>query len=445
MRAFLHAADRPWAITKPALEQILQIAARDNPDPDAVAAKLGRPLQNTRTVENRDGIAIIPITGPIFPRANLFTEVSGATSVQVLATDFTTALNDPAISAIVFDIDSPGGELAGINEASQMIFDARGTKPMVAYVGAQAASGGYWFACAADEIVVEETALLGSIGTVCSMTDTTARDAAEGVKHYDIVSSQSPLKRAGPETDAGRAQLQGILDSLADVFIGAVARNRNTGTADVLANFGQGGQLVGQHAVDAGMADRLGSLEGVIADLSKGASGTPALPQNLGGPAATSKGRRMKTPKVAGETADPKLKGAADPEDSDQVRCPNCGTMFDPSENAASDPTHVSALTTAAITGERARIAAITGCEEAKGRENLARTIALETDTTPAAAAKLLASAPIAVIAPVNPLVAAMSGVKNPNIGTGETEKPNDDQAEVAAIIGVFNSLKGAK
>ena len=54
-----------WAITPEALETILAIASRANEDPQAVAAKLGRTLENTRAVRERDGTAIIPITGPI--------------------------------------------------------------------------------------------------------------------------------------------------------------------------------------------------------------------------------------------------------------------------------------------------------------------------------------------------------------------------------------------
>src|SRR6185503_19749583 len=74
MRAFVYAADRPWAITEAGLRQILEIAERSNASPEAVAARLGRPLENTRTVEVRDGVAVIPVTGPIFRYANLFTE-----------------------------------------------------------------------------------------------------------------------------------------------------------------------------------------------------------------------------------------------------------------------------------------------------------------------------------------------------------------------------------
>jgi signal peptide peptidase SppA len=442
INAYCALSDQPWAITEGALDQIVEIAARENLSPEAVAAKIGRPLTNTRTVENRDGVAVLPVTGPIFPRANLFTEVSGATSTQVLATDFTAALNDPAIKAIILNFDSPGGAVAGINEFSQMVYDARGKKPIVSYVGAQAASGGYWIASAADQVVIDPTAILGSIGTVVSMRDTSARDAKDGVKRHEIVSSQSPLKLAGPDTDAGRVHIQGILDSLADTFIGAVARNRNVSTETVLSDFGRGGQLVGEAAVSAGMADRLGSFEGVVAELSQ--SGTPgwSMPKSqnnkLGGTAARNphQGVHQMNEKEAAELKAAEEKKAA------EAKAAADKTASD--NKAAAD---AKAAADTAVAAERTRIAAIVALPEAKGREDLARTIALTTDMSAEAAQKLLAAAPVAGSPAIpNPLAAAMQGVANPKVGTGTGSEPqNDDQAEVAAIVSVMKSLKGVK
>ena len=132
--------------------------------------------------------------------------------------------------------------------------------------------------------------------------------------------------------------------------------------------------------------------------------------------------------------------------DSGQVRCPNCGTVFDAEGNECSEAGST-AIRAAAVSVERARVSAILALPEAKGREDLARTIALETDSTAEAAAKLLAAAPKAA-AVTNPLAAAMANVANPNVGAGSGAADNpkdDDAAEVAAIVGVFNGIKGAK
>lgn len=258
------AAGRPWLITSEALDTVMAVADRQG-DVEALETRLGRSLDNTRSVTVRDGVAVIPVTGPIFRYANLFTEVSGATSTQVLATDIQTALDDPQIRAIVINADSPGGEATGINELSEMIFQARGTKPIKAYVGGQASSAMYWIASAADEVVVDDTAQLGSVGVVLSLRK---REDRPGEKSYEIVSSNAPNKRPDLETEAGMAQLQTRTDELANVFLDKVARNRSIPREEVNDRFRQGGIATGTLAIEAGMADRLGSLESLIAELA---------------------------------------------------------------------------------------------------------------------------------------------------------------------------------
>lgn len=274
VRAFDIAAARPWCILPESLNEILAVADRMG-DPEALETRLGKPLEHTRTVDIRsNGIAIVPVTGPIFRYANLFTRFSGGTSTQVLATDIQTALDDRSVRGVVLDVNSPGGEAAGVNELAQMIFDARSKKPIWAYVGGMGASGGYWIPSAASRVLLDKTALLGSIGVVMSYRDTRARDEKAGVRDVEIVSSSSPDKRLDPTTEIGRAKVLKVVDDMAEVFIGAVARNRDVTREQVIADFGRGGLLVGENAVKAGMADGLSSLESVIAELA-GFASTP--------------------------------------------------------------------------------------------------------------------------------------------------------------------------
>lgn len=271
-RAFDLAAARPWCILPESLNEVLAIADRMG-DPEALETRLGKPLENTRTVDTRsNGIAVVPVTGPIFRYANLLTMISGATSTQVLATDIQTAIDDRSVRGIILDINSPGGEAAGINELAQMIFDARSKKPIWAYVGGTGASGAYWIASAASKILVDKTAILGSIGVVMSYRDTRSRDEKSGVRDVEIVSSNSPDKRLDPTTEIGRAKVLKIVDDMADVFIGSVARNRGVTRDQVISDFGRGGLLVGENAVKAGMADGASSLESAISELAGSAS-----------------------------------------------------------------------------------------------------------------------------------------------------------------------------
>ena len=215
----------------------------------------------------RDDIAILNVMGSIFPRANLFSEISGATSVETLALKFKEALKDDSVKGIILHIDSPGGQVPGIHEFANMIYNARGTKPVRAYVSSLGASAAYWIASAADSISLDATAMVGSIGIVCAWTDDTKANEARGYRDYKIVSSKSPNKQLDPKTEKGRELLLKNLDEITDIFISDVARNRGVTINKVEEKFGQGGVVTASEAVKIGMADELNSLEGVIADL----------------------------------------------------------------------------------------------------------------------------------------------------------------------------------
>src|SRR6185503_9381133 len=126
-----------WAITPAGYQKLIEIASRENVitediaerierRKEAVLARRGALLDGTRNVIRRDGVAVIPVTGPIVRYADIFAEISGATSVETLATDFTAAVTDPLIRSIVFVFDTPGGMVQGINEFATMIDAARG-------------------------------------------------------------------------------------------------------------------------------------------------------------------------------------------------------------------------------------------------------------------------------------------------------------------------------
>lgn len=274
MRLFNFLAGQPWAITADYAQRMVEIyelalerkAKGEELDKQALEKQLGRPLDNTRTVTVRDGVATIPVEGPLFRRADMFTEISGATTVESLAKDFNAALDDPAVKSIVLYIDSPGGEVNGTNEFSDMIFAARGSKPVIAYVAHAGASAAYWIASAADEVVVDATAAVGSIGVIAAVRDPTK----EKSKDIRFVSSQSPNKNPDPTTTSGKSQIQAHVDDLAQVFVDTIARNRNVSSETVVKDFGGGGLLVGQKAVDAGLADRVGSYESVLSELQSG-------------------------------------------------------------------------------------------------------------------------------------------------------------------------------
>jgi len=272
VRAFDACRKDPWAIMPDSLESILNITEMhtngEEIDLNAVAKQIGRPLDNTRTITVRDGVAIIPVSGPIFRFASLFDDISGATSVETLAKDFSEALANDEVKAILFDANSPGGQVSGIKEFSQQIFDARGQKPIVTYTGDLNASAMYWLGSASDKIFAAETARIGSIGVVAAFDDNSKAKERAGIREFKFISSQSPKKQANPATKEGAKDIQIMVDDLATIFLSDVARNRGVSVETVASDFGKGSVMLAEKALQAGMIDGISSFEAVLESLA---------------------------------------------------------------------------------------------------------------------------------------------------------------------------------
>jgi signal peptide peptidase SppA len=408
--AALH--EHPWAITPQALETMIAIV-ENRTDLEAVAAKYGRPLENTGgMVEMRGRTAILAVEGPIFRYANLFTSVSGATSVEGLAVSLNAAVENPLVSQIVLAIDSPGGEVNGINSLADQIRAASSVKPVIAYVDGVGGSAAYWLASAASSIVADESAFVGSLGVVATQVDRKGAQERQGVKHYEIVSSQSPHKRPDPGTSEGRAQLQEMVDTMADLFISRVAKFRGVGPDDVISRYGGGKVLGASQALKAGMVDKVQAFEPFLASLDP----TAATVVQQAAPAAAN------LEEVHMESPNPTPAPAA------QAALP-----APPAQPAAAPATPAVLLRDdpGIIAKDRERSKGILALPEAKGREQLAQMLALETDNDVETARKILTAAPqgAAATPPKTTFEAEMGKLRNPAVGAGQGEGTAKDEA----------------
>lgn len=259
-----------WALQTDALSSLLA-----QMQPNALLNRLPRKADTGQRLANEEGVGVLFVHGPLFKRASLVTNLFGFTTYERLRRDLQAALDDKKIEAIALHIDSPGGEANGCDELANAIYEARRKKPIRAFVSGMACSGGYWIASATQHITASEASVIGSIGVALAITPT--NDA----KRVDFVSSRSPGKRADPTTAAGRSRFQKMVDDLGDVFIAHVARNRGTTPATVADKYGQGGVLVGQQAVKAGMVDAIGQWPDVLKSLRGSYLAHRANPANL--------------------------------------------------------------------------------------------------------------------------------------------------------------------
>jgi len=262
--------------------------------------------------------------------------------------------------------------------------------------------------------------MLGSVGVVASVTDNRDAQRRQGVTRYEIVSSQSPFKRPDPATEQGRSQLQDMVDALADIFISRLALFRNTTADNVAQNFGQGKILIAKQAIGAGMADEVTNFEPLVARLAADRS-----------PRAFISATTTKELPMAEATQ------AVAPPNPTQTPTPVAAPATPSSPQATPTEQPRPAV------NERERMRAILSAPEAQGREQMARTLALETDLDAAAAIKVLASSPKQ--GPANPLAAEMAFVANPKVGAGGGDGDDSPQSEAARILAFVPQARRVK
>lgn len=217
-------------------------------------------------------VGIVSITGELVTRGAWLGASSGLTSYEGIVEQVRGAAEDPAVDTIVLDIDSPGGEALGMTDTARTIRALAGEKRMVAVVNALAASAGYGLATAASEIVINESGVAGSIGVVILHLDRSAQMDELGVKATLI--HAGAMKTVGnpfePLSERDRSVLQAEVDTVMNGFVGLVTDHRPSLTAEAV-RAQEAGIFFGADAVAAGLADRVGTFEDVIAGLSSAA------------------------------------------------------------------------------------------------------------------------------------------------------------------------------
>ncbi len=217
-------------------------------------------------------VAIIPVYGVLTHRAHAKAVSTQMTSTEELSACIRAAVASPDVSSIILDIDSPGGSVFGVQEVSDLIFASRGSKPIIAVANAQAASGAYWIAAQADELVITPSGAVGSIGAFMTHQDNSEKYAKDGVKKTYVTAGKYKVEGndTGPLEGEALANAQNMVDSFYTTFVKAVAKGRGVSVDQVRGeSFGQGRMILARDAVAAGMANRVATLDQVIADQVK--------------------------------------------------------------------------------------------------------------------------------------------------------------------------------
>jgi signal peptide peptidase SppA len=272
------ALEHPWAVT-PAMRTLIanvlvRRAAGEEADAEAIA--VARAQRDTRSVAVPEGgsVAVIPVAGVIAPRMNLFSDVSGGATFEGLGKQVQAAVEDPNVKTIVFDVDSPGGNVAGATEFARQVLAARASKTVIAQVNHLMASAAYWTMAGATEIVASPSSLVGGIGVYALYDDISAVLAELGIKREIFSAGTFKAEGVGglPLTDEARAHMQTLIDGAYGRFVGDVAKGRGVTPTAVRKGFGEGRVLDADAAKAAGLIDRIATLDDTLARVTRSTS-----------------------------------------------------------------------------------------------------------------------------------------------------------------------------
>lgn len=256
--------ETPWLITESGLSLILDIMDARMSGAKLTDEEITVRLQEVGThgedVTNGridSGIGILPIYGPIFGKANMMTEMSGATSLEAFRKDFAAMLADQSIKSIILDIDSPGGTSEMVATTGDEIFAAREIKPVVAFANSTAGSAAYWLGSQAEKFYTSPDGTVGSIGAYTVHQDQSGRDAQQGNRFTYI--SAGPYKTEGnphePLSQEGASYRQEVINEIYEDFLTVVSRGRGVNVDKVKSDFGGGRMLSAKQGIIAGMVD----------------------------------------------------------------------------------------------------------------------------------------------------------------------------------------------
>jgi len=447
----------PWAILPETLTELQQIYLThlrgDKIDLQAVEARLGRPLANEQQqyVVREGGVGVLSATGVMAPKANLFMQVSGGVSTQMLTKQIDSMAADPRIRSAIFNPDSPGGNVLGIPAAAKALRNLAAAKPTVTVVQGVMASAMYWVGSGSNAIFVEgETDMVGSLGVIGRIT----WDKADP-NSMDLV--RGKYKRASVNGAAPSAEYiayqEAQFDYLYTLLIDQVASNRGATSEDVLNRMADGRVFIGQQAIDAGLVDGVSTLDAMVEQLATnpaayasrrkavfavGAPGNPtARPQ---GPAAS-------------------LSASAGAAPKDDINHENQGNVMPQADNPLSreslERDHAalfaqlrSEFASAGATAELERVKSVFAQGSAlPGHEGLVRALALDGKTTglEAAAAILAAEgksrgAALQAHAADAPAAAASSPVEGDPAASAASQ--SDSRSLAKSAVALLNSLR---
>jgi len=217
-------------------------------------------------IPTRNEVLVIPIKGEITSqpcKTSLFYGKIECAYVKDIKETLKKAEESPSVKAIILEINSGGGEVIASRELMEAIRDFK--KPIIAKIDEIAASGAYYVASAADEIVADKHSIIGGIGVIMVIHHYYGLYEKLGINVTVIKSGKekdigSPYR---PMTEEERKELKEMIDSIYEDLLLDISRNRNM-DLDYLRDIADGSIYLGKDAKDLGLVDEIGNMETAI-------------------------------------------------------------------------------------------------------------------------------------------------------------------------------------
>jgi signal peptide peptidase SppA len=200
-------------------------------------------------------IATIPVHGILTKRPSYgFFE---STSYEEIFENISEAVENPDVSEIVLDIDSPGGEVSGLFDLCDFIAEACKTKQITACANDDCLSAAYAIAASCSKVLVNRTSAVGSIGVIATHLDVSEADKQDGLRYTTLYKGarKNDLNPHEPLANEAFAGLDDELGRLYEMFTELVAKGRKMSAEAVKAT--EAGIFYGENAVKAGLADEI--------------------------------------------------------------------------------------------------------------------------------------------------------------------------------------------
>jgi len=341
----------------------------DKPEPGLFTTQQGERKEGGYRII--DGVGVLDIFGALAHRGGIEADSTYILGYQDVARQFEAAINDINVNAVLLNIDSPGGSVSGCFDLADKIYEARGTKPIIAMASDTMTSAAYAIGSAADEVYVSRTSNVGSIGVVMRHVDWSKMMENDGVSVTYIFAGDHKVdgNPYEPLPDSVKDSLQADINNVYELFVETISRNRDIKAEDVRETQAQ--VYLGQEAIGVGLADGVSTPDKLISRLAaenRGAGSHLTLNSN-------------KEDITMADEATKKVEAKDDSTKTVQAK--------------SDEPVNIDAAVAEARTEERLRILGIMECKAAVGRQSSAFTLATDTDLTVEAANNMLSKMPV--------------------------------------------------